>query len=91
MMLDPKRTMDELIEGLAPDDRSRDEVLSNRIYQGLSGAVAGSQEFSAMSKLYELHRSGDFDVIVLDTPPSRNALDFLDAPTRLTQFLEEGR
>ena len=88
MMLDPKRTMDELIDGLAPDDSARDEVLSNRIYQGLSAAVAGSQEFSAMSKLYELDRSGAFDVIVLDTPPSRNALDFLDAPGRLTQFLD---
>jgi anion-transporting ArsA/GET3 family ATPase len=88
MMLDPKRTFDELIARLAPDDRSREEVLANRIYQQLSGAVAGSQEFTAIAKLYELDRSGDFDVLVLDTPPSRNALDFLDAPDRLTGFLE---
>src|SRR5205823_672134 len=54
----------------------------------LSGAVAGSQEFTAVAKLYDLHRSGDFDVLVLDTPPSRNALDFLDAPDRLTNFFE---
>jgi anion-transporting ArsA/GET3 family ATPase len=88
MMLDPKRTFDELIERLAPDSKSRDEVLANRIYQELSGAVAGSQEFTAIAKLYDLDRSGDYDVLVLDTPPSRNALDFLDAPDRLTGFLE---
>jgi anion-transporting ArsA/GET3 family ATPase len=88
MMLDPKRTFDELVERLAPDSASRDDVLSNRIYAQLSGAVAGSQEFSAVAKLYELDRSGRFDVLVLDTPPSRNALDFLDAPDRLTGFLE---
>jgi anion-transporting ArsA/GET3 family ATPase len=88
MMLDPKRTFDELIERLAPDAAARDEILANRIYRELSSAVAGSQEFTAVAKLYDLHRSGDFDVIVLDTPPSRNALDFLDAPDRLTGFLE---
>lgn len=88
MMLDPKHTFDELIEQLAPDERTRDEVLGNRIYQQLSGAVAGSQEFTAVAKLYELHRSGAFDVLVLDTPPTRNALDFIDAPDRLTSFLE---
>jgi len=63
-------------------------VLDNRIYQELSNAVAASQEFTAMAKLYELDRDHDFDMIVLDTPPSRNALDFLDAPDRLTQFFE---
>jgi anion-transporting ArsA/GET3 family ATPase len=88
MMLDAKRTFDELIERLAPDERTRDEVLGNRIYQQLSGAVAGSQEFTAVAKLFDLHRSGRFDVLVLDTPPSRNALDFLDAPDRLTSFFE---
>jgi anion-transporting ArsA/GET3 family ATPase len=88
MMLDPKHTFDELIEQLSPDERTRDEILANRIYRELSSAVAGSQEFTAVAKLYELDRSGRFDVIVLDTPPSRNALDFLDAPDRLTGFLE---
>jgi len=88
MMLDPKRTFDELIARLAPDERARDEVLANRIYQQLSSAVAGSQEFTAVAKLYELDRSERFDVLVLDTPPSRNALDFLDAPERLTGFFE---
>jgi anion-transporting ArsA/GET3 family ATPase len=88
MMLDAKRTFDELIERLAPDERTRDDILGNRIYAELSGAVAGSQEFTAIAKLYELDRSGRFDMIVLDTPPSRNALDFLDAPDRLTHFFE---
>ena len=80
MMLDAKRTFDSLIERLAPDARTRDEVFANRIYQQLSNAVAGSQEFTAIAKLYELDQEGGFDLLVLDTPPSRNALDFLDAP-----------
>lgn len=88
MRLDPKRTLDELIASLAPDEATRDRALSNRIYRELSAAVAGSQEFSAVAKLYELNRSGDFDAIVLDTPPSRNALDFLDAPARLVRFFD---
>jgi anion-transporting ArsA/GET3 family ATPase len=88
MMLDAKRTFDELIERLAPDAQTRDDVLNNRIYQQLSGAVAGSQEFTAVAKVYDLSRSGRFDVLVLDTPPSRNALDFLEAPDRLTSFFE---
>jgi anion-transporting ArsA/GET3 family ATPase len=88
MMLDAKRTFDQLIEHLAPDERTRDEVFANRIYQQLSSAVAGSQEFTAIAKLYELDQSGRWDVLVLDTPPSRNALDFLDAPGRLTRFFQ---
>jgi anion-transporting ArsA/GET3 family ATPase len=88
MRLDPKRTLDDLIASLAADEGVRERALSNRIYRELSGAVAGSQEFSAVAKLYELDRSGDFDSIVLDTPPSRNALDFLDAPARLTRFFD---
>lgn len=88
MMLDSKGTFDALIARLAPDERTREEILSNRIYRELSSAVAGSQEFTAVAKLYELHREGKWDAIVLDTPPSRNALDFLDAPDRLTRFLD---
>lgn len=88
MMLDPKRTFDEIVSQLEPDPRAREEILANPIYGELSTAVAGSQELSAIAKLYELHHERDFDVVVLDTPPSRNALDFLDAPTRLLGFLE---
>jgi anion-transporting ArsA/GET3 family ATPase len=88
MMLDSKRTFDALIEHLAPDKATRDEILANRIYQQLSSAVAGSQEFTAIAKLYELDQGGGYDLLVLDTPPSRNALDFLDAPNRLTGFFQ---
>ncbi len=88
LMLDAKRTLDELIERLAPDERAREEILANSVYRELSTAVAGSHELSAIAKLYELYEEHEFDVIVLDTPPSRNALDFLDAPNRLLSFLE---
>jgi anion-transporting ArsA/GET3 family ATPase len=88
MMLDPKATFDDLIARQAPDEESRDRVLENPIYQQISGALAGSQEYMAMEKLFELHTEGEYDVLVLDTPPSRNALDFLEAPRRLTQFIE---
>jgi anion-transporting ArsA/GET3 family ATPase len=88
MMLDAKATFDELVRKHAPDAETRDRILENRIYRQLSNALAGSQEYMAMEKLFEIHQSGEFDFLVLDTPPSRNALDFLDAPKRLTQFIE---
>jgi anion-transporting ArsA/GET3 family ATPase len=88
MMLDAKATFDELVARQAPDEEARDRVLNNRIYQQISSALAGSQEYMAMEKLFELHSEGQFDLLVLDTPPTRNALDFLDAPKRLTQFIE---
>jgi anion-transporting ArsA/GET3 family ATPase len=88
MMLDPKRTFDELIDRIAPDAQRAADIKANRVYRQLSSAVSGSQEFTAIAKLFDLQREGDFDLLVLDTPPSRNALDFLDAPGRLTSFLE---
>jgi anion-transporting ArsA/GET3 family ATPase len=88
MTLDPKRTFDEIVERNAPDEKTREAVLDNRIYQELSNAVAGSQEYMAMEKLHELHQEGRYDLLVLDTPPSRNALDFLEAPKRLSQFID---
>ena len=88
MMLDAKRTFDELIELHAPDAATRDAVLSNRIYKELSGAVAGSQEYMAMEKLHELHQEGRYDLLVLDTPPTRNALDFIEAPRKLSAFID---
>jgi anion-transporting ArsA/GET3 family ATPase len=88
MMLDPKATFDEVVGRYAEDEESRDRILGNRIYQQISNALAGSQEYMAMEKLYEIHSGGRFDLLVLDTPPTRNALDFLDAPRRLTQFIE---
>ena len=88
LMLDSKRTFDELIDRVSPSEQARDDVLRNPIYKQISSAVAGTQEFTAIAKLHELDLSGEFDVLVLDTPPSRNALDFLDAPDRLTGFLQ---
>ncbi|HZV73963.1 MAG TPA: ArsA family ATPase [Conexibacter sp.] len=88
MTLDPKRTFDELIAKLAPDDETREQILANRVYRELSDAIAGSQEFTAVAKLHELAQEGDWDLLVLDTPPSRNALDFLEAPDRLRAFFE---
>jgi anion-transporting ArsA/GET3 family ATPase len=86
MMLDAKATFDEVVRRHAPDAETRDRILSNRIYQQLSNALAGSQEY--MEKLFEIWAEDRYDLLVLDTPPTRNALDFLDAPRRLTQFIE---
>jgi len=88
MMLDAKRTFDELIGVLAPSAATRDAILGNPVYQHVSTAVAGSQEYTAIAKLYEIEHTADYEVIVLDTPPSRHAIDFLEAPDRLTGFLE---
>jgi anion-transporting ArsA/GET3 family ATPase len=88
MMLDAKSTFDDLVRKHAPDKETRDRILENRIYKQLSAALAGSQEYMAMEKLFELHQEGGFDLLVLDTPPSRNALDFLEAPKRLMEFIE---
>jgi anion-transporting ArsA/GET3 family ATPase len=87
MMLDVKRTWDELVTRHAPDAARRDRILGNRLYQQMSAALAGSQEYMAMEKLYELATHRDYDLIVLDTPPTAHALDFLDAPARILDFL----
>jgi anion-transporting ArsA/GET3 family ATPase len=87
MMLDVKRTWDDLIARHAPDPARRDRILQNRLYQQMSAALAGSQEYMAMEKLYELATDRDYDLIVLDTPPTAHALDFLEAPDRVLDFL----
>jgi anion-transporting ArsA/GET3 family ATPase len=87
MMLDVKRTWDDLVTRHAPTAERRDRILRNRLYQQMSAALAGSQEYMATEKLYELATSRDYDLIVLDTPPTAHALDFLDAPDRLLDFL----
>ncbi len=88
LRLDVKGTFDAIVAGLEPDAQARKEILANPVYRELSSAVSGSHELSAVAKLHELHEEHDFDVIVLDTPPSRNALDFLEAPGRLLGFLD---
>ncbi len=89
MMLDPKQTFDELIDRLAPSPERAAEIKRNGVYKGLSGAVSGSQEFTAIEKLYELAEE-DYDLLVLDTPPAHNAAEFLNAPGRLLAFLGGG-
>jgi len=87
MMLDVKRTWDDLVTRHAPDPARRERILRNRLYQQMSSALAGSQEYMAMEKLYELATDRDYDFVVLDTPPTAHALDFLDAPDRILDFL----
>jgi anion-transporting ArsA/GET3 family ATPase len=91
MMLDMKRTFDEVVESQASPEKAR-QILENPFYVALSSSFAGTQEYMAMEKLGQLHRQaledGSHDLIVVDTPPSRSALDFLDAPERLSSFLD---
>ncbi len=88
LMLDTKTTFDALVTQNASDAQQADSILNNRFYRNISTALSGTQEYMAMEKLYELHHDERFDVIVVDTPPTRNALDFLEAPGRLTRFLD---
>ena len=88
MTLDPKRTWDDLVRRHAPDAATAEAILANRVYGELSTAVAGTHEYMAAERLWQLHESGGYDLVVLDTPPTRNALDFLDAPSRLSRFAD---
>lgn len=88
MMLDMKRTFDALVLRHASGPERAERILRNRIYQYVSSSLAGTQEYMAMEKLYELRREGDWDLIVLDTPPTSNALDFLDAPRKLVGAID---
>jgi anion-transporting ArsA/GET3 family ATPase len=87
MMLDMKRTFDEIVEAHAEPGRA-EQILANPFYQSLSSSFAGTQEYMAMEKLGQLRQTERWDLIVVDTPPSRSALDFLDAPQRLSRFLD---
>ena len=89
MMLDTKHTFDRLISRFAPTPEMRRRILNNRYYQHLSASLAGSHEYMAMEKLHEIHNEDRFDLIVLDTPPTRSALDFLDAPRRLADLFAD--
>jgi anion-transporting ArsA/GET3 family ATPase len=88
MMLDSKRTFDALIEKYASSDAVRETIFNNAYYQHLSSSLAGSREFMALEKVYEVVASGTFDLVVVDTPPSQHALEFLDAPRRLFDLFE---
>jgi anion-transporting ArsA/GET3 family ATPase len=88
VMLDAKSTFDSLVERYSTDPAQAERILNNRLYRNLTSALSGTQEYMASEKLYELNESGLFDLVVVDTPPTRNALDFLDAPARLMRFLD---
>jgi anion-transporting ArsA/GET3 family ATPase len=88
VMLDTKSTFDDIVTRYASDAEQAERILANRFYRNISGALSGTQEYMAMEKLYDLQADPAFDVVVVDTPPTRHALDFLDAPGRLTRFLD---
>jgi len=88
MMLDTKSTFDEVVMQYAPSREQAERIIANRFYKNISGTLSGTQEYMAMEKLYELHAQGAYDLLVIDTPPTRNALDFLDAPKRMNDFFE---
>ncbi|MFN7148086.1 MAG: ArsA family ATPase [Microthrixaceae bacterium] len=85
-MLDTKQSWDDLIRLHAPDAATRDAILANPLYQNITGKFVQSHDYVAMERLYEIHNSGRYDLIVVDTPPTRNAVDFLDAPERMADF-----
>ncbi len=87
LMLDAKGTFDDLVRRYAASSEQAEDILANRMYRNLTGALSGTQEYMAMEKLYELAEEGTYDIVVVDTPPTRNAIDFLEAPRRLTRFL----
>jgi anion-transporting ArsA/GET3 family ATPase len=89
MMLETGNAFDDLIHRLVPDEERRDKLLANRLYQVIARQLGGTHEYMAVEKLYELTRDDAYDLVVLDTPPSVNALDFLDAPKRLSSFFSE--
>jgi anion-transporting ArsA/GET3 family ATPase len=88
LMLDTKTTFDQVVAANAPTPEQAEAIYTNRFYRNISAALSGTQEYMAMEKLHELHSEGRFDLIVVDTPPTRRALDFLDAPRRLTRLLD---
>jgi anion-transporting ArsA/GET3 family ATPase len=88
LMLDTKSTFDGLVARYSADPEQAERILENRFYRSISSALSGTQEYMAMEKLYELHEEGGYELIVVDTPPTRHALDFLDAPRRLTRLLD---
>jgi anion-transporting ArsA/GET3 family ATPase len=88
VMLDTKTTFDGVVRRYSSTPAQAERILSNRFYRNISGALSGTQEYMAAEKLYELHEDERFDLVVVDTPPTRNALDFLDAPGRLMRFLD---
>jgi anion-transporting ArsA/GET3 family ATPase len=89
MMLDGQHTFDNLIEKLATSEEQKQAILNNNIYKGITDSIVGNQEYMATEKLYDVITSGRYDLVVLDTPPVKNALDFLDSPGRMAKFVDK--
>jgi anion-transporting ArsA/GET3 family ATPase len=87
-MLDTRATFDELVRAHAPTQEQAERIMANGFYRNVAGALSGTQEYMAAERLHSLHGDPRFDVVVVDTPPTRNALDFLDAPGTLARFLD---
>ena len=87
MMLDAKRTFDQLVARFAPSLEAAERILQNRLYQYVSGTLAGAQEYMALEKLYEIASADAYDLLIVDTPPTHHALEFLDAPRRVVDLL----
>jgi anion-transporting ArsA/GET3 family ATPase len=85
-MLDTKQSWDDLVRQHAPDPATRDAILQNPLYANITGRFVQSHDYIAMERLYEIHASGRYDLVIVDTPPTRNALDFLEAPERMADF-----
>jgi anion-transporting ArsA/GET3 family ATPase len=88
LMLDTEQTFNDLVATYAGSAEQAEKIMSNRFYRNIAGALSGTQEYMATEKLFQLHEQTSYDLIVVDTPPTRNALDFLDAPNRLARFLD---
>jgi anion-transporting ArsA/GET3 family ATPase len=89
-LLDARQTFDRLVERYAPDEAARDRILGNRFYHHLAGSLGGILEYMAVEKLFEVAEEGSYRQVILDTPPTRQALDFLHAPERIVRFLDSG-
>ncbi len=85
-MLDTKQSWDDLVRRHAPDAKTRDAILANPLYTNITGRFVQSHDYIAMERLYEIHASGRYDLVIVDTPPTRNAIDFLEAPERMADF-----
>ena len=89
MMLDGKHAFNELINRVAKDEKTKESIYGNNIYQSIADTIVGNQEYMATEKLYDVISSNRYDLVILDTPPVKNALDFLESPGRMARFVDK--
>lgn len=90
LMLDPKKTFDDMVRKFSPSEETTDRIFSNRLYQQITSTLAGMYEYTAIEKVYEVHQSRRYELIIVDTPPTKHAIEFLEAPNRLVEFFQSG-